>query len=230
MINTIKKAKDLRRDILRVAMRNEQGHIAPSLSCLDILTVLYYEVLQERDTVILSKGHGCYGLYAIWADLGLLSKDKWENFDLDGCLPGYGSLGHGLPVAVGVAYANKKLENDRHVWCIVGDGEMQEGSNWEALSFLFHQGLTNITIIVDCNGLQAMDRIKNIMFQSLAGRFFGWGIKPYYCDGHDHYELLDFLETKPLVLLAQTVKGKGVSFMENRANWHFRVPDGSEQE
>jgi len=231
MINTITKANDLRQQILDIAVKHKQGHIAPSLSCLDILTVLYYKVAFERDTIILSKGHGCYSLYAIWADLGLLAKEKWENFDLNGCVDGYGSLGHGLPVAVGIAYANKKLENDKHVWVIVGDGEMQEGSNWEALNFMFHHNLTNITIIVDCNGLQAMDKIDDILYQSLEGRFMGWGFKPYSCDGNNHYELIQWLETKPLVLLAKTVKGKGIKYMEGKACWHFRVPgeiDGSE--
>ena len=225
MINTIQKADDLRKEILEVATKNKQGHIAPSLSCLDILTVLYYKIIQDRDTVILSKGHGCYGLYAIWADLGLLPREKWENFELDGCLEGYGSLGHGLPVAVGRAYANKQLENDKHTWVIVGDGELQEGSCWEALAFMFHHSLTNISVIVDCNGLQAMDKIDHILYQSLKGRFYGWGFKPYECDAHDHHDLIRWLETMPLVLLAKSVKGKGVPIMENKAEWHFRCPE-----
>jgi len=224
MKNTIKKARELRGEVMDVAVKHQQGHIAPSLSCLDILTVLYYSIADEKDTIILSKGHGCYGLYAIWADLGLLSREKWENFDMPGCVDGYGSLGHGLPVAVGVAFANKMQHNDKHTWVVVGDGEMQEGSNWEALSFMFHHSLTNITIIVDCNGLQAMDRIENIMFQSLEGRFLGWGFKPFKCDGHDHYQLQQWLETKPLVLMAGTVKGNGIDYMENKKEWHFRVP------
>ena len=226
MINTIRKADELRKEILEVATRNKQGHIAPSLSCLDILTVLYYRIALERDTIILSKGHGCYGLYAIWADIGLLPKEKWLNFELPGCVDGYGSLGHGLPVAVGVAYANKRLENDRHTWVIVGDGELQEGSNWEALSFMFHHKLTNLTIIVDCNGLQAMDRIDNVLYQSLVGRFYGWGFKPYKCDAHNHYDLTQWLESKPFILLAHSVKGKGVDYMEGKAEWHYRYPDG----
>lgn len=228
MINTIKKAEELRDEVLEVAVRNNQGHIAPSLSCLDILTVLFYGVAEERDTIILSKGHGCYALYAIWADLGLLEREKWEGFDMPGCVEGYGSLGHGLPVAVGVAYANRKLGNDKHTWVVVGDGELQEGSNWEALSFMFHHKLTNISVIVDCNEFQAMDRINYVLFQSLKGRFYGWGFKPYECDGHNHYDLKRWLETMPLILLAKTVKGKGVSYMENKAKWHFKVPDGSE--
>ena len=228
MINTMEKANALRSEILEVAVRNKQGHIASSLSCLDILTVLYYSVLKPSDCVILSKGHGCYGLYAIWADLGLLAREKWQSFDLDGCLEGYGSLGHGLPVAVGVAYANKKLGNDKHTWVIVGDGELQEGSSWEALSFMHHHNLDNISVIVDCNGLQAMDKTSNILRSSVAHRFTGWGFIVDVGDAHNHEFMTKSLMTKPQILLAISIKGKGVPYMENKAEWHFKLPNGSE--
>jgi len=223
-MNTIKKSNQLKANILQVACKNKKGHIAPSLSCLDILTVLFYNIADKKDTIILSKGHGCYGLYAIYADLGLMSKEKWERFELPGCVDGYGSLGHGLPVAVGVAFANKKLDNDKHVWVIVGDGEMQEGSMWEALSFMYHHNLTNITVIIDNNGLQAMDSIKSVLYQNLTSRLQGWGFKVWPCDGHNHHELFDMLESKPLILLAKTIKGKGVKYMENDPKWHYRLP------
>ena len=149
MISFIRdKAKWLRQEVLRVACKNNKGHIAPSLSCLDILTVLYYEDYFKDDTIILSKGHGCYGLYAILADLEKISKVAWENFTLSGCLDGYGSLGHGLPIAVGIAFGRQLQNKDGHIYCIVGDGEMQEGSMWEALSFMQHHDLRNITVIV----------------------------------------------------------------------------------
>ena len=224
-MDTILKANELRRDILKVAIKNKQGHIAPSLSCLDILTVLHYKVASEQDTIILSKGHGCYGLYAIWADLGLLAKEKWREFDLPGCVDGYGSLGHGLPVAAGVAYANKRLGNGKHTWVIVGDAEMQEGSCWEALSFIWHHKLTNITVIVDDNGLQAMDRVENILCQNLFERFRSWGFMVYFCDGHNHDEIIRWLESKPIILIAYTTKGKGVEYMEGKAEWHFKCPE-----
>ena len=185
--------------------------------------MLHYKIADPKDTIILSKGHGCYGLYAIWADLGLITREKWSKFDLPGCVDGYGSLGHGLPVAVGVAYANKKLCNGLHTWVIVGDGEMQEGSNWEALSFMYHHDLRNITVIIDDNGLQAMDRIDNVMHQILSNRLKGWGLNVYKCDGHNHAEL-EGLKFKPQVLIAKTIKGYGVEYMENKAEWHFRCP------
>jgi len=224
MTNTTEKANQLRADVLDISIKNNQGHVAPSLSCLDILTVLHYHTADPHDTIILSKGHGCYGLYAIWADQGLLSKEKWEAFKISGCLEGYGSLGHGLPVAVGVAFANQQLKNKKHTWVIVGDGELQEGSNWEALSFMYHHKLKNITVIVDCNGFQAMDKIENILTQELPCRFLGWGFVVAECDGHDHKELRRSLDNKPEILLARCVKGKGVDYMEDKAEWHFKVP------
>ena len=224
MIDTTKKADEIRKDVLKVAIENNQGHIAPSLSCVDILTVLFYRCADEMDTIILSKGHGCYGLYAICADLGLIKPESWRKFDLPGCVEGYGSLGHGLPVATGIAFANDKLGNNKHVWVIVGDGELQEGSNWEALSFIYHHRLQNITIIVDYNEFQAMDKTDHILFQNLRNRLYGWGFQPRECNGHDHSILIYQLDRKPSVLLAHTVKGKGVGYMENRACWHFRVP------
>ena len=225
MINTIEKAAQLRADVLDISVRNNQGHVAPSLSCLDILTVLHYtEVTNYLDDIILSKGHGCYALYAIWADMGTLHKEIWEDFKLPGCLEGYGSLGHGLPVAVGIAFANKKRKIPSHTWVIVGDGELQEGSNWEALSFMYHHDLKNITVIVDCNQLQAMDKIDNILRQNLWERFAGWGFDPDACDGHDHKALERSLKEKPTILLARCLKGKGVDYMEGKAEWHFKVP------
>ena len=224
MINTIEKAEKIKGDVLDVSIRHSLGHVAPSLSCLDILTCLYYHSAKPSDTIILSKGHGCYALYSILADKGIIPQKKWNDFDLPGCLEGYGSLGHGLPVAVGEAFANQKLGNDKHVWVIVGDGELQEGSNWEALSFMFHHELQNITVIVDCNGLQAMDEINNILWQMLPGRFIGWGFDPEQCDAHDHNQLKEHLDDPPSILLARAIKGKGVSYMENKAEWHFKVP------
>lgn len=225
MTNTTEKAKQLKADILDIAIKNNQGHVAPSLSCLDILTVLHYHSADPSDTIILSKGHGCYGLYAIKADLKEIAIDQWENFELPGCLDGYGSLGHGLPVAVGVAFGNKMLKNGKHTWVIVGDGELQEGSCWEALNFMQHHRLNNITVIVDCNGFQAMDRVDRIMQQDLPARFKAWGFDIVECDGHNHKELKEiFKERKKQVVLANTVKGKGIPYMENKAEWHYKIP------
>jgi len=221
----IDKINKLRQDIMRVAMKNKKGHIASSLSCLDILVVLFYEEEFSNDTIILSKAHGCYGLYAIEADLGKISKEDWENFNLCGIYDGLGSLGHGLPIAVGLAFGRRLQNNINHTFCIVGDGEMQEGSCWEALSFMKHYNLRNITVIIDNNGLQAFDRIDNVLEHDLMGRLKGWGFIPFECDGHDYNELLRCIRIKPQVIIANTIKGKGFPFMEGIAKWHYRVPN-----
>jgi len=223
------KLEELRQEVMRVAVKNNKGHIAPSLSCLDILTVLYYEPEFEKDKVILSKGHGCYGLYAIQADKGEIAKEDWEDFNLPGCLDGFGSLGHGLPIAVGIAFGNKLQGKKEHIFCIVGDGEMQEGSMWEALNFLHHYDLNNITVVIDHNGLQAMDKVNNVLSQRLFDRLVGWGFLPGRCDGHDYEQLKYSLENRPQILIAKTVKGKGFPYMEGVAKWHYRVPNDNQR-
>jgi len=209
--STKEQADLLRQEIMKTACEKGMGHIAPSLSCLDILVVLYHNF--PKDIVILSKGHGCYGIYAL--------KGQWGK----GCLDGFGSLGHGLPIAVGLALGYRLLNKDRHVFCIVGDGELQEGSMWEALNVMQHYKLKNITIIVDNNGLQAMDRVENILSHDLVKRFEAWGLDTCVCDGHNHDKLNYLLKFKPQVIIANTVKGKGFKFMENTPKWHYRIPD-----
>lgn len=227
-MNTKTKANELRKEVMRVAIANNKGHIAPSLSCLDILTVLYYDVMTPDDICILSKGHGCYGLYAILADKGYIPKRYWHTFNLDGCLRGFGSLGHGLPFAAGVAFGMKLLNVPGHVYCIVGDGELQEGSNWEALAFINHHQLDNLTIIVDDNGLQAMDVTNLVLSANISAQFKGFGIEPIICNGHDHKELPRLLNRHPKAIIAYTIKGKGYKCMEDKAEWHFRVPTARE--
>jgi transketolase len=228
-MNTQVKASVLRGEIMRVACENNKGHIAPSLSCLDILTVLYYDVMKPTDEVVLSKGHGCYGVYAILADKGFIKRDKWEHFNLPGCLDGFGALGHGLPIAVGMAYGGAITGDVSHVYCIVGDGELQEGSNWEALSFMKHHDIRNLTVIVDNNGLQAMERTEDVLSANLMDRFEGWGFVPLEVDGHSHEMLKDTLLVRPQIIIADTVKGHGFKCMENKAHFHYRVPNDDER-
>lgn len=213
MNGSIKEKIDLlRSEVMKGACERGMGHIAPSLSCVDILGVLSYYPEFENDTIILSKGHGCYGLYVL--------RGEWGS----GCLEGFGSLGHGLPIAVGIAFGRKLLKKDGHVFCIVGDGEMQEGSMWEALNFMQHHKLNNITVIVDNNGLQAMDKVGNILSHNLVNRLEAWGLETWVCDGHNQDKLHYILKFKPQVLIANTIKGKGYPFMEGVAKWHYRVP------
>lgn len=265
IINLTKKANEIRKDVLRVSVKNGAGHIAPSLSCVDILTVLYYNVMnlsmdtkwEDRDRLVFSKAHGCYALYSILVDLGYIEKTDWENFYkgsfLAGCVErsiehgievGCGSLGHGLPIAVGIAYGAKLQNKFWRTYCILGDGELQEGSNWEAIQFAVKYDLNNLTIIVDANKLQAMDYLENIL--TVKGRkddiqrkmrAFGCDVKS--CDGHSKKAILRTL-TKliknqamikaPQVLVANTIKGYGLICMENEAKFHFRLPTAAELE
>jgi transketolase len=224
-MDTREKADYLRQEVMRVACKNQKAHIAPSLSCLDILTVLYYEETFKDDLVILSKAHGCYGLYAIEADLGIIAKEDWENFNLEATYKGLGSLGHGLPIAVGIAFGRALQGKLGHIYCIIGDGEAQEGSIWEAFSFLKHYDLKNITVIIDNNGLQALDRIEDVLKHDLKKRLIGFGFDPSTCNGHDHNQLLTVLAYRPQVIIANTIKGYGFSFMENKCEWHAKLPD-----
>lgn len=256
-----KKANFIRDEVIDVSARNKAGHIAPSLSCVDILVALYYRVMsyapknalwEDRDRLIFSKGHGCYALYAILTDIGILPKHEWQNFyttesTLLGCVErkpeygieaGCGSLGHGLPIAVGIAFG-ARLQNKRyHIFCVVGDGELQEGSIWEALQFAVKHTLGNLTVIVDSNRLQAMDFIANILDRDKRDkikRLKGFGLSPFICPGHDAVKLAKCIRTaklslkdKPNIIIAETIKGFGLKCMENIPQFHFRLPTEEE--
>lgn len=263
--NLQKKADQIRKDVVDVCVRNQAGHIAPSLSCVDILTSLYYNIMNiydspqcpGRDRLVFSKAHGCYGLYAILADIGYIDRKDWEEFynggNLSGCSErklvhgieaGCGSLGHGLPIAVGMAFGAKLLKEQFRVYCLVGDGELQEGSNWEAVQFAVKHELNNLVLIVDCNKLQAMDFLENIMSKQdvvtdLTNKLEAFGFRVETCNGHDHLELCstfsrviekETTSVKPKAILAQTIKGFGLYCMENVPKFHFRVPTREELE
>ena len=255
------KADSIRNEVISVAVANGAGHIAPSLSCVDILVALYYDVMRydekdhlspQRDRLIFSKDHGCYGLYAILTDKGLIPRAVWQSFykqngPLWGCAErnlaygleaSCGSLGHGLPLAVGVAFGGKEQNCDFHTFCVVGDGELQEGTTWEAVQFAVKHELANLTIIVDANRLQAMDFIVKVMDKKnsdLINRFEGFGLKTHSCHGHDPVRLANLArklqystEPAPQVIVAQTIKGYGLKCMENAPKFHFRIPSEEE--
>lgn len=257
------KANCIRRDVVNVSLANGAGHLAPSLSCVDILVALYYTVMnlscdplwEERDRLVFSKAHGCYGLYAILTDRGFLDRSDWDAFNrgsfLSGCLEqnvmhgieaGCGSLGHGLPIATGVAFGARLQRKNYRVYCVVGDGEMQEGSNWEALQFAVKYELSNLTIIIDCNGLQAMDYLENVLMvkgrkQDLHIKVDAFGCIVEECDGHDpdaiatiigKWRMQQLTLLAPQVLLAKTTKGCGLLCMENIPKFHFRLPSEEE--
>lgn len=249
----------IREKTIGLSCRTGAGHLAPSLSTVEILTVLFRDFLtftvsnpfdEARDRFILSKGHGCYAYYVILNELGFLPTNELDTFYTDqstltGCLSknsdymieaSTGSLGHGLPIAVGMAMSFKMQKKANRVVCMVGDGEMQEGSNFEALQFACRYQLDNLLVIVDANGLQAMDKIGDValdteklarLFQVYAGDSF------YAVNGHDEEQLTKamrpFFDSTVLksgftTLYCNTVKGKGIDFMEGVAKYHFRCP------
>jgi transketolase len=253
----------LRQDLVDICVKNEAGHIAPSLSILDVLTALYYRVMdlspdprwEGRDRLIFSKAHGCYGVYAILADLGYLGREQWETFyrgsPLTGCMErnvgngieaGCGSLGHGLPMAAGIAFGAKLQKKTYRVYCIIGDGEIQEGSNWEAIQFAVKHKLSNLTVIIDHNRLQAMDFLKNILTpeeseRDLEKKMKSFGFLVRSSDGHSFKKIVAVLEkwkrmsgelSLPQVLVANTTKGYGLLCMEDIAKFHFRLPTEEE--
>jgi transketolase len=223
------KIEFLRADLMRVACKNNKGHIAPSLSCLEILAVLRYRIMGPEDVLILSKAHGCYGLYAIDADQGRISADTWENWKLPGTYNGLGALGHGLPIGAGIAFGRKLQRAPGRVFVVVGDGELQEGSNWEALAFIKHHGLKNITVIVDDNTLQAIEPVEDVLDHNLFARFRGWGFEPRIIDGHRIEEIVSAWETDYQVWIARTIKGRGYPLMEGDPKFHYRIPNKQER-
>lgn len=255
------KADQIRHDVIDVSIRNRAGHVAPSLSCVDILVALYYRALSYkrknpgwdgRDRLIFSKAHGCYALYAILADLGMMPKKEWKKFytresALPGCMErrleygleaGCGSLGHGLPLAVGSAFGAKLRKEKFHTFCVIGDGEMQEGTTWEAIQFAVKHEVSNLMIIIDDNRLQAMDFIVNVLDRKVEDkirRLKGFGLSPVVSPGHDVVALARTIRSArnssgsvPTVIVAQTIKGFGLKCMENVPKFHFRIPTQDE--
>jgi len=245
-------AQDLRATIVRTVAGAGIGHLGGDLSVIDILTTLYFGVLRvrpdepgwaDRDRLILSKGHSAVSLYAVLARAGFMPEGLLQQFacplsplgahpnrrKVPGVEANTGALGHGLPFGVGCALAARMDGSSRRVFVVLGDGELQEGSNWEAAMLAGHRRLVQLTAVVDRNGLQQGARTEDTnRLEPLADKWrsFGWEVEKV--DGHDHGALLAVLTRspadRPRCVLARTVKGKGVSFMEGRAEWHHRVP------
>ena len=251
-----RKSWQYRRSILESIYRAGAGHTGGSLSCVDILNVLYNRVLRVapdtfcdpgRDRYVQSKGHSVEALYVVLADRGFFPPAELETLCRYGShfvghptrkVPGIeqntGALGHGLSLGVGMALAAKMDGADYRVFTLLGDGELAEGSNWEAAMSAAHYRLDNLTAIVDHNGLQITGRTRDVCCnEPLDAKFaaFGWSVETV--DGHDVGALTAALTRspeagKPRAIIAQTVKGKGVSFMENVARWHHGVPNEEE--
>lgn len=228
-----------RRRLLQMHYESGVGHIGGNLSCLETLLTLYHEILGPEDSLVLSKGHSAGALYtALWS-AGALSDEDLKTFHRDGTrLCGHppakgipqipfatGSLGHGLSLACGLALARKFKRQPGRIFCLTSDGEWNEGSSWEALVFLRHHQIDNLTLIVDQNGLQGMGRTRDVAdIAPLAGKFRAFGLTALEVDGHDCSALSEVLarrDAEPLAVVARTTKGHGVSFMEDRFEWHY---------
>ena len=251
------KSIQYRRSILTMIKEAGAGHTGGSLSCVDILNLLYNRVMNvnpgnihspERDRYIHSKGHSVEALYAVLADCGFFPADDLQTLckfgskyvghptrKVNGIEQNTGALGHGLSVAVGLALAGKIDRRSYRVFTTMGDGELTEGSVWEASMSAAHYRLDNLVVIVDRNTLQITGRTESVMsLEPLAERFRAFGYAVREADGNHLAELaqvcqeLPFEKGKPSLLLAHTVKGKGISFIENAVDWHHHVPSDAE--
>jgi len=249
----------IRKHCVEMTGRANASHIGSSLSMADLLAVLYGKVLrydpqqphwEGRDRFILSKGHGCAALYAVLAECGYFPVSDLGTFYQNGSpfaghtmhnIPGVelsaGSLGHGLPVATGIALAAKRDGKSHRVFCILSDGECDEGSVWEPALFAPQHKLDNLVVMVDYNKIQSLGRVEDVInLEPLAEKWraFGWGAREI--NGHDlaaiEKALLEtpFVPGKPSCIVAHTVKGKGVSYMEDKLLWHYRAPRGQDFE
>ena len=253
------KSIQYRKNILKYIMGAKAGHTGGSLSCTDILNVLYNEVLNvspanfhspDRDRYIQSKGHCVEALYVVLADKGFFPEKDLETLcryqshyighptkKVNGVEQNTGALGHGLPISVGVALAAKMDQRSYRTYTLMGDGELPEGSNWEAALSAAQYQLDNLCAIIDKNGLQITAATKDVCNTDPLDKkweSFGWSVREV--DGNNVEELkaafdsLPFEKGKPSVIIARTVKGKGVSFMENQLKWHHGVPDKEQYE
>ncbi len=224
------------------------GHIGGNLSCLDAMLCLFNNFVTKDDKFILSKGHSAGALYiALWS-IGVISNEQLKTFHQDGTkLAGHpapnwmeeipfatGSLGHGLGLSCGIATASKMQGANNHVYCLTSDGEWQEGSNWEALIYANHQKLSNLTIIIDCNNLQGFGsttEIASLNENRLQKIFSQFDFEIFTIDGHNLSEIngaLQIKSSKPKVIIMKTIKGNGISFMQNEMKWHY-LPMTQEQ-
>lgn len=252
---TLRKSKEIRIDILKMVAAVNASHVGSALSCVDILSTLYFGILdvdskrpkmENRDRLILSKGHAGVALLATLAHRGFFNTSLLKKYCTDGsALTGHtmlesapgveattGSLGHGLPIGIGMALAAKRDGLESKVFVILSDGELDEGSNWEAILAAGHLKLDNLIAIIDYNKIQSFGRVKDVLdLEPLAKKWadFNWAVKEV--NGHNLLKLLKvfkkvpFESGKPSCIIAHTIKGKGVSYMEDRLEWHYKSPD-----
>jgi len=251
-------ARQIRKRLVQMSHDSRAPHLASALSCVDMLVAMYWGALQidparprdpDRDRFLLSKGHAAAALYAVLAQRGFLPVEELKTFNQPGSrlpeqpspgdVPGIeaatGSLGHGLPIGLGMALAGRIQGRSYRVVTLMSDGECNEGSVWEAALFAAAKRLSHVTAIVDYNGWQATGRSNDIMqLAPLADKWQAFGWSAVEVDGHDIKGIIEVLRApplardKPTAIIARTIKGKGVSFMEDDNNWHYRIPNDEE--
>lgn len=258
-VSELKKiANDVRIGIIEEVYNAQSGHPGGSLSIADILTVLYFNEMnvnekkpdmKNRDRLVLSKGHASPALYSVLANRGFFNKDELKTFrKIDSNLQGHpdknkvkgvdmttGSLGQGLSAANGMALAGKLDKLNYRVYCILGDGELEEGQVWEAAMTSHHYKLDNLCVIVDNNNLQIDGKLEEVMnIYPIEDKFKSFGFETFQIDGHNITQIIEAfgkakkVKDRPTAIIAKTVKGKGVSYMENQAGWHGKAPNEDE--
>lgn len=257
-----KIANNVRMDILEEVYNAKSGHIGGAFSIADILTVLYFNEMNidakipdspDRDRLVLSKGHASAALYAVLAEKGYIDKEELKTFrNIDSNLQGHpdmnkvpgvdmttGSLGQGLSAANGMALSSKLDSRGYRVYCILGDGELQEGQVWEAAMTAEKYQLDNLCVIVDANELQLTDSTMNVKgtnYNDIEQKFRAFGFQTVVIDGHNIESIIraltiaEMTKGKPTAIICKTIKGKGVSFMENQVDWHGKAPNDEEYE
>jgi transketolase len=238
-------SRDIRKKILNLSNSAKSAHIGSSLSIVDILVVLYKKFL-KKNIFILSKGHACLAYYCVLQKFNYITDKILKSYGKNNTIllshvshkvPGVvfstGSLGHGLPYAVGRALAEKIDKKNKKIYVLISDGELNEGTTWESLLFASFHKLDNLVIIIDYNKIQSLDFTKNVLqIEPLNKKLISFGCNVKIINGHNYYKIYNSLlyksKNKPYVIIANTIKGKGVKFMENSILWHYKSPNNQE--
>lgn len=248
-------SKETRKDVIDMIYEAKSGHPGGSLSCVDILVTLYHDVMnlevdkygRRIDKFILSKGHAAPAYYAVLSSKGYIPKEdlltlrKYDSYleghpsnKINGVDVSSGSLGQGLSIANGMALSKKISNEEGYVYCLLGDGEMQEGQVWEALMSANKYKLSNLIVFVDYNKLQIDGNVGDVMpIESLKSKLEAFNLNVQEIDGHNHYDIIQAInnakkQDKATIIISNTIKGKGVEFMENQASWHGKAPSDEE--
>ena len=235
-------AKKIRRRIIDLLYKHQAAHLGSCMSCVEILVSLYFKAMKEGDRFLLSKGWAAAALYSVLAEKGIIDwNDLYENYyepdskywglvhhTVPGVEHSFGSLGHGLPIAIGMALAMRLDKKENKVYCLISDGEMDCGTTWESALLASHHKLDNLVVLVDYNKLQAFGRTNEVLnLEPLVEKWKSFGWKVFEVDGHNIDELLEVLNKipavkgKPHIIICHTIKGKGISFAENKVEWHY---------